>query len=72
MVAASLLVRESDFCHLLSADLANRDLAWSLAYLFLHLRKSFKSPRHPLTLAMAGGAAGSAILYGTEYFVYQV
>ncbi|KAL4076441.1 hypothetical protein J3A83DRAFT_2207630 [Scleroderma citrinum] len=46
--------------------------AWSLTYLFLHLRKSLRSPRHPLTLAMAGGAAGSAVLYGTEYFVYQV
>ncbi|KAI5999835.1 hypothetical protein F5J12DRAFT_269378 [Pisolithus orientalis] len=45
--------------------------AWSLTYLFLHLRKSLKTPRHPLTLAMAGGAAGCAALYGTEYFVYE-
>ncbi|KAI6152527.1 hypothetical protein BKA82DRAFT_4111968 [Pisolithus tinctorius] len=45
--------------------------AWSLTYLFLHLRKSLRTPRHPLTLAMAGGAAGCAALYGTEYFVYE-
>ncbi|KAI6098508.1 hypothetical protein F5141DRAFT_1190752 [Pisolithus sp. B1] len=45
--------------------------AWSLTYLFLHLRKSLKAPRHPLTLAMAGGTAGCAALYGTEYFVYE-
>ncbi|KAI6166398.1 hypothetical protein EDD17DRAFT_56764 [Pisolithus thermaeus] len=45
--------------------------AWSLTYLFLHLRKSLKAPRHPLTLAMAGGTAGCSALYGTEYFVYE-
>ncbi|KAH7887301.1 hypothetical protein F5I97DRAFT_1951056 [Phlebopus sp. FC_14] len=45
--------------------------AWSLTYLFLNLKASLRSPRHPLTLAMAGGAAGCAALYGTEYFVYQ-
>ncbi|KIJ69728.1 hypothetical protein HYDPIDRAFT_104343 [Hydnomerulius pinastri MD-312] len=45
--------------------------AWSLTYLALHLKKSLKAPRHPLTLAMSGGAAGCAALYGTEYFLYQ-
>ncbi|KIJ13335.1 hypothetical protein PAXINDRAFT_81523 [Paxillus involutus ATCC 200175] len=45
--------------------------AWSLTYLLLHLRKSIRAPRHPLTLAMSGGAAGCAALYGTEYFMYQ-
>ncbi|KAG6330411.1 hypothetical protein ID866_8677 [Astraeus odoratus] len=49
----------------------NAVIAWSLTYLFLHLRKSLKSPRHPLTLAMASGTAGCAALYGTEYFIYQ-
>ncbi|KIK96095.1 hypothetical protein PAXRUDRAFT_32603 [Paxillus rubicundulus Ve08.2h10] len=45
--------------------------AWSLTYLVLHLKKSLGAPRHPLTLAMSGGAAGCAALYGTEYFMYQ-
>ncbi|KAF9235560.1 hypothetical protein BU15DRAFT_51267 [Melanogaster broomeanus] len=46
--------------------------AWSLTYLLLHLGKSLKAPRHPLTLAMSGGAAACAALYGTEYFLYQI
>ncbi|KZP21632.1 hypothetical protein FIBSPDRAFT_788223 [Athelia psychrophila] len=45
--------------------------AWSLTYLFLHLRQSFKSPRNPLSILMAGGAAASAGIYGTEYFIFQ-
>ncbi|EGN94946.1 hypothetical protein SERLA73DRAFT_142956 [Serpula lacrymans var. lacrymans S7.3] len=45
--------------------------AWSLTYLFLHLRRSIKPPHHPLTLAMTGGATVCAGLYGTEYFMYQ-
>ncbi|KAI6046809.1 hypothetical protein EDC04DRAFT_2876603 [Pisolithus marmoratus] len=45
--------------------------AWSLTYLFLHLRKTLKAPRYPLMLAMASGAAGCAALYGTEYFIFQ-
>ncbi|KAI6043765.1 hypothetical protein EDC04DRAFT_643267 [Pisolithus marmoratus] len=32
---------------------------------------TLKAPRHPLTLAMASGAAGCAALYGTEYFIFQ-
>ncbi|EIW76511.1 hypothetical protein CONPUDRAFT_169030 [Coniophora puteana RWD-64-598 SS2] len=45
--------------------------AWSLTYLFLNLRKSVKAPRHPLSLGLAGAAAASAGLYGTEYFLWQ-
>ncbi|KAF9226935.1 hypothetical protein BS17DRAFT_794330 [Gyrodon lividus] len=45
--------------------------AWSLTYLLLHLRKSLRTPRYPLTLAMGSGAVGCAALYGTEYFLYQ-
>ncbi|OAX37456.1 hypothetical protein K503DRAFT_742721 [Rhizopogon vinicolor AM-OR11-026] len=45
--------------------------AWSLTYLFLHLRRSLRPPFYPMTLAMTGGAAACAALYGTEYFMYQ-
>jgi len=45
--------------------------AWSLTYLFLNLRRSLKAPRNALSLAMAGGAAACAGIYGTEYFVFQ-
>ncbi|KAI5993426.1 hypothetical protein EDD15DRAFT_2548053, partial [Pisolithus albus] len=44
--------------------------AWSLTYLSLHLRKSLKTLRHPLTLAVTGGTAGCAALYSTKYFIY--
>ncbi|KAG2351460.1 hypothetical protein BDR07DRAFT_1444165 [Suillus spraguei] len=45
--------------------------AWSLTYLFLHLRQSLKLPFYPTTLAMTAGTAACAALYGTEYFMYQ-
>ncbi|KAG1807263.1 uncharacterized protein BJ212DRAFT_1387286 [Suillus subaureus] len=45
--------------------------AWSLTYLFLHLRQSLKPPFYPITLAMTAGTAACAALYGTEYFMYQ-
>jgi len=45
--------------------------AWSLTYLFLHLRRSLRTPRNPLSLTLAGGTAVCASLYGTEYFMFQ-
>ncbi|KAG2030651.1 hypothetical protein BDR03DRAFT_905850 [Suillus americanus] len=45
--------------------------AWSLTYLFLHLRRSLRPPFYPITLAMTAGTAACAALYGTEYFMYQ-
>ncbi|KAG1811618.1 hypothetical protein EV424DRAFT_1349556 [Suillus variegatus] len=45
--------------------------AWSLTYLFLHLRRSLRPPFYPITLAMTTGTAACAALYGTEYFMYQ-
>ncbi|KAH7922045.1 hypothetical protein BV22DRAFT_1037905 [Leucogyrophana mollusca] len=45
--------------------------AWSLTYLFLHLRRSLRPPLHPLTLALTGGSAACAGLYGTQYFLYE-
>ncbi|EPQ58869.1 hypothetical protein GLOTRDRAFT_125188 [Gloeophyllum trabeum ATCC 11539] len=45
--------------------------AWSLTYLFLHLRRSVKAPRHPMTVVLTGGALATTALYGTEYFVLQ-
>ncbi|KAG2068993.1 hypothetical protein BDR04DRAFT_1078721 [Suillus decipiens] len=45
--------------------------AWSLTYLFLHLRRSLKPPFYPITLAMTAGTAACAALCGTEYFMYQ-
>ncbi|KAG1730030.1 hypothetical protein EDB19DRAFT_1897122 [Suillus lakei] len=46
--------------------------AWSLTYLFLHLRRSLKPPFYPITFAMTAGTAACAALYGTEYFMYQI
>jgi hypothetical protein len=45
--------------------------AWSVAYIMLNAKKTFKRPMHPLALAMMGGAGLCAGVYGTEYFVYQ-
>ncbi|KDQ63979.1 hypothetical protein JAAARDRAFT_27653 [Jaapia argillacea MUCL 33604] len=45
--------------------------AWSLTFSLLHLRKSLKSPRHPMSLALVGGTTACAALYGSEYFLLQ-
>lgn len=45
--------------------------ATTLMYLFMNFTKSIKAPRHPLSLALTGGAAACAALYGTEYFYFQ-
>ena len=54
-------------------NLPHTDLiaAWSLTYLFLHLRNTLRPPRHPAGLALAGSVSGCAALFGTEYFYFQ-
>ena len=55
----------------LSCSEVSSNVAWSLTYLFLHLRSSLRSPRNSLALIMASGAAACAGTYGTEYFIFQ-
>ena len=47
------------------------NIAWSLTFLFLHLRNSLKSPWNPLALVMVGRADVCMGTYGMEYFILQ-
>ncbi|KAF8308510.1 hypothetical protein DL93DRAFT_1881268 [Clavulina sp. PMI_390] len=44
--------------------------SWSLMYLFLNLRSSFRATpaRSPLSMLLSVGALSTASLYGSEYF----
>ncbi|OSX59610.1 hypothetical protein POSPLADRAFT_1151133, partial [Postia placenta MAD-698-R-SB12] len=45
--------------------------AWSLTYLFLNLRKSLLTARHPLSLVLTAATLASSTVYGSEYFLLQ-
>ena len=47
------------------------NIAWSSAFLFLHLWNSLKSPQNPLALVMVGGAIVCVGTYGADYFILQ-